>query len=153
MTEMMSPAEVARMLAGASDEAVRVAVEVLAEDASNAAWRAQVGPCLTQGAAADILGITPQGVAKRADAAEILRVPNGDGRPAYPMFQFHGRGVLDGLPAVLRRLRAVDEALTVASWLTTPKRSLSGRTPVEELRGGGAEAVLAAADDYLARSA
>ena len=148
--EVRAISELARV---ASKDAVAVATEVLADDVANARWRDQIGPCLTQTAAAALLGITPQAVAKRAGAFELLRLVNGDGRPAYPLFQFSGRRVVDGLGAVLRTLGQIDDDLTMAAWLTTPKRSLGGRTPVDALEEGDAAGVLGAAEDYLARSA
>ena len=143
----------AELAGAASKDAVAVATGVLVDDIANARWRAQIGPCLTQAAAANLLGITPQGVAKRAAMSELLRVMNGDGRPAYPLFQFAGRRTVDGLGPVLRTLGGIDDDLTVAAWMTTPKPLLGGRTPVDALRGGDAAGVLAAAEDYLARSA
>ncbi len=156
LMRLMSKSKIGKLseLAGAaSTEAVAVAAEVLADDIANTRWRAQIGPCLTQAATASLLGITPQGVVKRSAMLELLRVTNGDGRPVYPLFQFVGRRTLDGLGPVLRTLVRVDDDLTMASWLTTKKSLLDGSTPVEALRAGNAAGVLAAAEDYLARSA
>ena len=140
------------LAAGASDEAVRLAAEVLRDDTDNQQWRKQIGPCLTQTGVATLLGLTAPGAAKRAASGDLLRLTNGDGRPAYPLFQFSGRRVVKGLPEVIRLLARVDDELTIASWLTIAKRSLDGRTPVEALRNGDADAVYATASDYLSRS-
>jgi len=140
------------LMGEASDEAVSVATRVLAEDVSNRRWADQIGPCLSQRGVADLLGITQQAVAKRAEHGGLLRLPNGDGRPAYPLWQFDGRKVLAGMAATARVLAQADDAWTIASWLTTPKRSLGGAVPVESLRIGNAAAVELAAADYVRRS-
>ncbi len=140
-------------LAGqASTEALTVATEVLRDDIENQRWRAQLGPCLTQGAVATLLKITPQAVAKRAAGGDLVRLTNVDGRPAYPLFQFVGRDVVAGLSQVVALLGEVDDALTIASWLTIPKPALDGRTPADGLRDGAVDEVVAAAADYVARS-
>lgn len=141
--------EGARLWAAASPEARYAALAVLEEDVENELWRTQIGPCLSQAAVARLLGITSQAVAKRADSKDLLRIANGDGRPVYPLWQFDGRRTLAGLPVALRLLSPVDDELTVASWLTTRKLTLGGRTPVEVLRSGDERAVEAAVHDYL----
>lgn len=40
---------------------------------------------------------------------------------------------------------AVASAWTIASWLTSPQPSLNGAAPLERLRAGGVDVVLAAA--------
>ncbi|MGI8940121.1 MAG: hypothetical protein ACR2JF_18270 [Iamia sp.] len=137
---------------GASDEAIELAAAVLRSDIESRAWREQLGPCLTQAGVATLLGISPQAVAKRAVAGDLLRLANADGRPAYPLVQFRGRQVIGGLDQVLELLGPVEDPLTVASWLTIPKPALDGRTPVAALAAGDSEEVVAAAADYLARS-
>lgn len=126
---------------------------VLSDDAASRRWRAQLGPSLTQAAVAELLGMTPQGVSKRAAAGDLLRLTHRDGRSVYPTFQFEGRGVLRGLTSVLSVLGEVDDVLTAAAWLTVPKASLDGASPVEALRAGRVEAVVVAARRYMTRSA
>jgi hypothetical protein len=147
-----SVAEIDDLATGASNEALRLVTTVLRDDAANRRWRSQLGPCLSQAAAAELLGITAQAVAKRAAGGDLLRLVHSDGRPVYPMFQFVGRSALAGLGPVLRALGEVDDPLTIAAWLTSPKRLLEGRTPIEALRSGQTQAALLAAQDYLARS-
>lgn len=147
-----SIAEIDDLATEASDEALHVVAAVLRDDAANRRWRSQLGPCLSQGAVAELLGITTQAVAKRATNGELLRLVHRDGRPVYPTFQFTGRAVVAGLGPILRAISDVDDPLTIASWLTTSKRSLDERTPIEAVRSGDSEGVLAAAQDYLARS-
>lgn len=149
----VTAAEFAALARDATDEAVEVAAEVLRSDVESRRWRVQLGPCLTQQGAATLLGISPQAVAKRAASGGLLRLTNSDARPAYPMAQFRGRQVLDGLDQVLALLAPVDDPLTIASWLTVPKPVLDGRTPAGALADGDGVAVVAAAGDYLARSA
>jgi hypothetical protein len=101
---------------------------------------------------ASLLHLTTQGVAKRASKGELLCLANADDQPVYPTLQFQGGASLDGIGQVVRALSEVDDALTIASWLTLPKRSLSGETPIELLRRGEVDTVVAAVADYLARS-
>lgn len=136
----------------ASTEAVEVATSVLRDDVESRRWREQLGPCLTQSGVANLLGISPQAVAKRSASGELLRITNADGRPAYPVAQFDGRRVVGGLGAVLQVLLAVDDPLTVSSWLTIAKPALGGRTPLAALGDDQADQVVAAAADYAARS-
>lgn len=137
----------------ASDDALRLAASVLRDDAANRRWRAQIGPTLTQAAVAELLGMSPQGVSKRAVAGDLLRLTHRDGRPVYPTFQFDGRGVLGGLATVLSVVGEVDDMLTATAWLTAPKPALDGVSPVEALRAGRVDAVVDAARRYAARSA
>ncbi|HXH56832.1 hypothetical protein [Iamia sp.] len=130
-----------------------MAAEVLRSDVQSRQWRQQLGPCLTQSGVSVLLGISPQAVAKRAASGSLLRLTNADGRPAYPVGQFQGNRVLDGLPKVLEVLSAVDDELTIASWLTVPKPGLDGRSPLASLHDGDVDQVIEAADDYAARSA
>lgn len=104
-----------RLPGAASEGAVAVATRVLAYDVANARWRSQIGPCLTQAATADLLGLTPQGVAKRASTSDLLRLVNGDGRPAYPLFQFAGRRVRPSSRSSARLAPEMGSGLSVIS--------------------------------------
>lgn len=116
------------------------------DDIENQRWAAQVGACLSRPAVARLLAKSPQAVAKD-DRLFVFR--NGDGRPIYPTFQFDGRAVLDGLVEVVSVLVPADDDLTVLAWLTAPKPGFGGSTPVELLRAGRLDEVLALAADFV----
>ncbi|WP_339573262.1 hypothetical protein [Pseudokineococcus basanitobsidens] len=90
--------------------------------------------------------VSKQAVSQRRG---LLALTTGSGRVVYPTFQFTGGSPLPGLDDVLR---AVPEYLasrwTLASWLTSPQPGLDGTTPVQLLREGAADVVVAAARDW-----
>jgi hypothetical protein len=112
-------------------------------------WSEHLGPLFdTDGVAALLGGVTKQAVSDRVRRRRLLALRTGSGRLVYPAFQFDGRHVLRGLADVLGQIEPDDaEAWTVASWLTTPDPALGGRTPVDALRDGDTDPVLAAAAD------
>ena len=100
----------------------------------------ELGPFYSTRKIAKLLGgVSRQAIADRRKRGTLLGLRTADGVWVYPNFQLddHHR-VLSGLPEVLRILRAseVDE-WTLASWLTSPMRSLEDRSPIDWLRQGG----------------
>lgn len=79
----------------------------------------------------------------------LLALTTGSGRVVYPVFQFAGPSPLPGLDALQQ---IVPEALasrwTLASWLVSPRQAWGGQSPVQLLREGDVERVLAAARDW-----
>lgn len=69
------------------------------------------------------------------------------GQLRYPEFQFDGDQPLRGLHQVLQALDEVD-GWTALNFLVTPDLRLDGRTPLQALRGGDAEAARRAAAAY-----
>lgn len=132
-----------RMVRAASPE-TRYQIEILLrQDADDRAWAAQLGPVYRQSDVARLLHKSRQAVS--ADQG-LLRLEMRDGQIGYPVFQFDGRRVLPGMRAVVRALApVVASSWTTASWLTSPAPELDGRTPLEALRAGDVEAVLALA--------
>ena len=114
-------------------------VRILERDASDRAWAAQIGPALTQADVARLLGVSVQAVSKNRS---LLRISNRDGRVVYPVVQFDGRSPLKGVAEVLAVLDGPLLPLTVASWLTSSKTDLGGRTAIEALHDGDREQVL-----------
>ncbi len=96
-----------------------------------------------------MLGKSEQATAKDP---RLLRVKTRSGRVAYPVVQFDGRAVVAGLGDVLAILDPVADPLTVIAWLTGTQPSLGERRPVDALRAGDVEAVVALARRF-ARSA
>lgn len=130
----------------ASPEAVALAEEILRNDIENQAWSAQVGPCLTRGAVARLLGKSEQAVAQDH---RLFSFRNGDGRIAYPLVQFDGPRVVSGIDRVAAILTAAgDDDLTVLAWLTAPKPVFDGRSPIEALRSGDVDAVVRLAEAW-----
>lgn len=106
------------------------------------AWAAQIGPALTEPDVARLLDTTAAAV--RGDPV-LLRLNNRDGTIVYPVFQFEAGRPLAGLGEVVLMLSGIWQPLTVASWLTAPKRPLDGRSPARALRDGDVAAVHALA--------
>lgn len=139
----MDTAALADRYESASEETRRLIDRLLAEDADDRAWREQLGPVYRQATVAELLGKSKQAVS--ADSG-LLRLRLRDGRVGYPVFQFDGRRVCTGLRDVVNvLLPAVETAWTVASWLTTPHPQLDGHRPMEALREGRTEEVVALA--------
>lgn len=122
----------------ARPEVRRLVDEILDQDRADQAWAEQIGPALTQRAAARLLGRSEQAVSK---SRRLLRVRTRSGRAVYPVVQFAGRAQLPGVGEVVAELDGVLEPLTVASWLTAPNDELDGRRPVDALADGDTDAV------------
>jgi hypothetical protein len=140
---------IAELYEAASGEARRLATTLLEQDVADRAWSGQVGPCLTQSDTARLLGKSEQATSKDR---RLLRVRTRSGRVAYPLVQFEGRAPVAGLGKVLAALEPAADALTALAWLTGVHRSLGGRRPIDALRDGDADEVLAVAARF-ARSA
>ena len=56
-------------------------------------WDTQIGPFYDTPAVVQLLGITRQAVADRAQRGTLLRVTTRQGRHLYPVFQFAGRNL------------------------------------------------------------
>ena len=138
------------LAADAPPEAAALARRLLEQAVSDHAWAQQLGPALTQGAVAALLGKSVQAVAQDR---RLLRLHNRDGRPVYPILQFDGRRQVPGVADVVATLRDVVEPLTIASWLTARRPDLDGDRPVDALRAGRTDAILAAARRFARRAA
>jgi hypothetical protein len=116
-------------------------------------WTDQLGPFYDTNGVRSLLGdVTRQAVADRTRRGVLLALRTGAGQVVYPAFQFgpHGQ-VIAGLAQVLSLFYLDDtSSWTVASWLVTPDPDLAARSPVDALRDGDLDAVLAAAHDVVA---
>lgn len=132
-----------KMVREASPE-IRYQIEcLLRQDADDQAWTEQLGPAYRQGDVAGLLGKSRQAVS--ADRG-LLRLTMRDGEIGYPLFQFEGRRQLPGMRELVRTLEpVVATAWTTASWLTSPTPELDHRSPLDALRDGERERVLALA--------
>jgi hypothetical protein len=93
-----------------------------------------------------LLGITAQGVRKRLERKELLAIKHvGDYR--FPHWQFDANcdnGVVRGLSTVLKVMTI--DPISIAAWLTHRQPSLNDRTPMDALKAGDVDAVVAEAE-------
>ncbi len=141
---------VAQLFDGASPETQRLVTDLLEQDAADRAWAGQIGPSLTQADTARLLGKSEQATAKDS---RLLRLKTRSGRIAYPIIQFDGRAPLEGIAQVTRVLDPVADPLTVVGWLTGIRSSLGQRRPIDALRDGEIQTVVALARRFAHRVA
>jgi hypothetical protein len=101
----------------------------------------QVGPFYDTNGVAAVL--TPPGGTASVDVVEarrrdrtVLALQSADGHWLYPIWQFRGHDVLEGLPDLLAVFGGASP-WSVATWLTTPTVDLDDRTPLQRLEDGG----------------
>ncbi|HXH56993.1 hypothetical protein [Iamia sp.] len=140
---------VGQLATKASPEAVELARAVLEQDVTDRLWADQVGPALSQGDVARLLGVSEQAVSQ---SRQLLRLRDRDRRPVYPYVQFDGKRILPGLDRVLDLLGPVTTAVGIAAWLTGSHPGLVDQRPVDGLRAGDIDAVVAAAQRFADRA-
>lgn len=94
---------------------------------------------------AKVLGVSRQTPHDRVSAGTLLGVLD-KGSWQFPSWQFDAsgpNGVVAGLPGVIRALDV--SPLAKIAWLTKSNRSFAGKTPLQVLKAGDADAVLAEA--------
>lgn len=101
------------------------------------------GGCLSSTQVASLLGITRQAVDKRRRNGQLIGLPTGKNRFAYPAWQFTTGETLPGLETVLQHLQVRDPWMQTAFMLNGNLR-LDGMSPLEALKGKLEEVVLAA---------
>lgn len=132
----------------ASAETQRMVDRLLRQDADDQAWAEQIGPAYRQADVAALLGKTKQAV---SIDHRLLRLPMRSGAIGYPACQFDGKRLLPGVSDVVAALSAVVETpWTIASWLTSPHRALEGARPLDALRAGAVDEVVAMAEQTAA---
>lgn len=95
----------------------------------------------------EILRISRQAVEKRRKAGRLIGVSLGRRGFGYPAWQFSERGTLPGLEVVLDTLKPHD-AWTKLVFFTSENAATGGKKPLEVLRSGDVEKVVAAARTY-----
>jgi hypothetical protein len=88
-----------------------------------------------------------QGVEKRRKTGRLIGVSLGRRGFGYPAWRFSERGTLPGLEAVVRALKKHD-AWTKLGFFTTANTVTDGKKPLDVLRSGDIEKVVAAARTY-----
>jgi hypothetical protein len=126
-------------LLGPPEELAERALAAQAPDASP--WDELIGPFQRTDGVQARLGITRQAVAAKAARRRLLRVFTSDGVALFPVWQFDGGRVTDGLAEVLALFPedAVD-GWTLAGWLCTEDPELEA-VPMELIRAGEGEVV------------
>lgn len=107
----------------------------------------KAGGVLTSEEVAKLLGVSRQAVDKRRAANQLLALTQGRRGYNYPGFQFEDGKALVGLDKVLANLEDLDPWMRLL-FFTSPHERLAGRTPVEVLRKGGLDEVVAVASGY-----
>lgn len=94
---------------------------------------------------AQLLGTSRQTPHDRVSSQTLLAIKD-NGKLCFPAWQFDpsgSDGVIEGLPAVLKALAISDYAKL--NWLTRANPCLDGQTPIQALKAGQKERVLAEA--------
>lgn len=131
---------IAQRYANATEETRRMVDCLLAQDADDRAWTAQLGPAYRQSDVALLLGKSKQAVS--ADAG-LLKIEMRNGSLGYPAFQFDGHQQQAGVREVVTVLSpVVATPWTVASWLTSGNAQLDGLRPIDALRAGRIDEVV-----------
>ncbi len=102
---------------------------------------------LTVPQVAALLGTRRQTPHDRLHAGRLVAIKDG-GQWRFPLWQFDAEGpdgVVAGLPETVRALGDALPPLALIRWLVTPKPLLGRQTPIEALRQGRIDAVLAEA--------
>lgn len=108
--------------------------------------RAVLDESLSVREVAEMLNTTRQTPHDRAGAGRLLAIRDR-GQLFFPAWQFDPDGpdgALEGLPRVLAEL-PMQSPMARATWFVTPKAQLQARSPVEALREGEVDAVIAEA--------
>ncbi len=105
------------------------------------------GGVLSAEKVAEVLTISRQAVDKRRKAGRLIGVSLGRRGFGYPAWQFSEQGTLPHLEAVLDALKPHD-AWTKLVFLASENVATNGKKPLDVLRTGDAEKVLAAARRY-----
>ena len=116
------------------------AVHATAPEASP--WDELVGPFLRSDGVQARLQISRQAVAAKAARRRLLRTITVDGEHLYPLWQFDGDRLVDGLVEVLSLFpESSVDGWTLAAWLRTPDPDLD-EPPLDALARGECEKVV-----------
>ena len=147
-TETVDPAAttLAESIAGKTytrTERIQLEMETLARHFQHR--RQLLNTALSASQVAQLLGTSRQTPHDRVSSQTLLAIVE-NGKLCFPSWQFApagANGVIDGLPALLKALQMSD--YSKLNWLTRPNPVLDGSTPIEALKQGQKERVLAEA--------
>jgi hypothetical protein len=105
------------------------------------------GGALTSERVAEVLDVSRQAVDKRRASGQLLALTQGKRGYSYPGFQFEDGKTLKGLEEVLANLRSLDPWMQLR-FFTSPNERLHQKSPIEVLRKGKFEEVVAVASTY-----
>jgi hypothetical protein len=146
--ERPEPSAISLLTEGAMPSTERQAAQEAELLKRSFAWRRQVlDATLSNTAVADLLGVTRQTPHDRVTNRTLLAIKDYRGANRYPIWQFDPDGpggVVDGLPNVLAALAVTP--IEQVGWLIRANPMLDGRTPIEALKLGQREAVIALAN-------
>jgi hypothetical protein len=97
---------------------------------------------------AELLGVGRQTPHDRQKAGTLLAITDR-GQWRFPAWQFDAEGpdgIIAGLPEVIRSMRRPISDVGRVRWFLTPKPLLGGRTPLDALRAGDVDEVVAEAE-------
>ena len=120
--------------------------------ASELLWEREVGPLISTSQVGELLRCSRQAINERVHRGTLLALPAPSGY-VFPLFQFtsSGQSVL-GITKVIKALAdSVETPYTVATWLVSPEPELDKHAPIELLREGQVDPVVAAAERYADR--
>lgn len=147
-TEVVDPAAdtLAKSIVGRTfsrKERIQLEMETLARHFQHR--RQLLDPAFSAPQVAQLLGTSRQTPHDRASSQTLLAIKD-NGKLCFPSWQFDPEGpdgIIDGLPAVLKALELSDYGKL--NWLTRTNPYLDGQTPVQLLKSGQKELVLAEA--------
>lgn len=105
------------------------------------------GGALTSERVAEVLKVSRQAVDKRRAANQLLALTQGKRGYSYPGFQFEDGKTLKGLEQVLANLRSLDPWMQLR-FFTSPHERLNQEMPMDALRQGNLDDVVAVASAY-----
>jgi hypothetical protein len=146
--DVVDPAaeDLAEAISGRSftrQECIRLEMETLAKHFQHR--RQLLNPAFSATQVAQLLGTSRQTPHDRVNSQTLLAIKE-NGKLCFPTWQFDPAGpdgVIDGLPAVLKALEMSDYGKL--NWLTRTNPYLDGNTPIQALKVGQTERVLAEA--------
>jgi hypothetical protein len=107
----------------------------------------KAGGLLSSKKAAEVLGISPRALHKRLSKGSLVALQMAGGGLGYPAFQFENDLMQAGISAVVKAIN-VNDPWAILSFLFLRLGELEGRTPVEAIRKGKADAAAQAARHF-----
>ena len=97
---------------------------LLAQLPRRSPWDAAVGPFYTTEQLMRLYKVSRQAISDRLRRHTLLGLRTSDGQVLYPVFQFRGREVINGLSKILSVVADAADDWTLASWLVVNQPTL-----------------------------